>query len=268
MSKAHRQGRHGRWTGAATLLLGAVAAVVALAGCGTAGATAQPGGAGAAATARAFGGVCARPEVVAAMRFAPLIDDAARDAAYPAPPGEPSVVARVNGVALPATELEMRTAIAIHQRAGQPTPPPGASGIVQSTDPAQVRHELLDKMIEDEVLRQEVARQQITVPESAARAEAEKQLATMQQWPATDPAYIWFAAYLCANSLTPATFASDPRMLAGYGKALAQSTLLQREVPPIVAPATATALGVGPGRSGYVAYVQQLRQAAHIEIYI
>ena len=86
---------------------------------------------------------CASPAVRAQIQAHPLLYNATPAPTVTVPTGEPAIVATVNGVPITAVQLEtrVRTALEINQQ------PPG-------TTMAQLRHEMLYKLIDSILYRQ------------------------------------------------------------------------------------------------------------------
>jgi SurA-like protein len=181
------------------------------------------------------------------------------------PPGEPQVVATVNGASLYAEDLELRVAgaLANHKQALQQAPPgglpPNLLATLQET-PNQMRHDALTQMIQECLLLQEGNRLGLTASRSAAQAMARQQLQLIQSLPASDQARVSFEAYLHANQLTEQTFLTDPRILSGYRATLTMVAVKQHIVK-----------GLPPNESptaGVNAYVQQLWQRGTVHVYL
>ena len=193
---------------------------------------------------------CASPAVRAQIQAHPLLYNATPAPTVTVPTGEPAIVATVNGVPITAVQLEtrVRTALEINQQ------PPG-------TTMAQLRHEMLYKLIDSILYRQEEQQFGITIPVAQARQAAEQQMDTYAKTPPGSQARVSMDAYLCSSGLTPQNYANNARVIQGYQEALAQSELLRRGASQIQT--------LSPGvMSRQDAYTRQLEQAADIHIFI
>jgi hypothetical protein len=193
---------------------------------------------------------CDSPAVRARIQADPLLYHATPAPTVTIPAGEPAIVATVNGVSITAIELETRvqTALEVNEQA------PG-------TTVAQLRHEMLYKLIDSIVYRQEEQRLGVTISVAQARQAAQQQMDIYAKLPAGSPARVTMDAYLCSSGLTPQNYTDNPRVIQGFQEALAQGKLLQRGASHIQT--------LPPGvHSAQDAYTRQLEQAADIHIYI
>jgi peptidyl-prolyl cis-trans isomerase C len=141
---------------------------------------------------------------------------AAAPAAAPAPPPAkpvpaqlPEVVARVNGESITKAEFELAVRT-VEARAGQPVP---------AEQRNEVYRGLLDEMVTMRLLKQEVSRQQMTVPDQDLEA-------AMKQLRGQFPNEKAFQAALKSQQMTLAKLRDETRAN------LAVSKLLEREIGP------------------------------------
>lgn len=193
---------------------------------------------------------CDSPAVRARIQADPLLYHTAPSPTVTIPAGEPAIVATVNGVSITAVELETRvqTALEVNEQA------PG-------TTVAHLRREMLYKLIDSVLYRQEEQRLGVTISVAQARQAAQQQMDIYAKMPAGSPARVTMDAYLCSNGLTPQNYTANSRVIQGFQEALAQGELLRRGASQITT--------LPPGvHSAQDAYTRQLEQAADIHIYI
>lgn len=184
------------------------------------------------------------------------------------PPGEPHVVATVNGEPLYAEGLEERVEGTIvsqreaqkqTQQQAQAKLPPTIAASLQRT-PNQIRHDALTRMIQECLLLQDGKRLGLTASTASAQAMARQQLHLIQSLPATDEARVTFEAYLRVNHLTEQTFLTNPGILEGYRDVLTMTAVEQH-----------IRNGLPPGESsetGVNAYIQHLWQTGNVHVYL
>jgi SurA-like N-terminal domain len=183
------------------------------------------------------------------------------------PPGEPHIVATVNGEPLYAEALEVRVegTIVSQQKAlqqaqqTQQTQPPNIQASLERT-PNQIRHDALTRMIQECLLLQEGKRLGLTASQASAQVIARQQLHLIQSLPASDQARVSFEAYLRVNHLTEQTFLTNPGILDGYRDVLTMAAVEQH-----------IRNGLPPGESptaGVNAYIQHLWQAGQVHVYL
>ena len=193
---------------------------------------------------------CDSPAVRARIQANPLLYHVTPAPTVTVPAGEPAIVATVNGVSITAVELETRvqTALEVNEQA------PG-------TTVAQLRREMLYKLIDSILYRQEEQRLGVTVSVAQARQAAQQQMDIYAKMPAGSSARVTMDAYLCSNGLTPQNYTTNPQVIQGYQSALAQGELLRRGASQITT--------LPPGiHSAQDAYTRQLEQVANIHLYI
>ena len=183
------------------------------------------------------------------------------------PPGEPHVVATVNGDPLYAEGLEerveativsQRDALQQAQQTQQPQPP-NIQATLKRT-PNQIRHDALTRMIQECLLLQEGKRLGLAASLASAQAMARQQLQSIHSLPASDQARVSFEAYLSVNHLTEQTFLTNPGILDGYRDVLTMTAVEQH-----------IRNGLPPGESsetGVNTYIQRLWQTGHVHVYL
>ncbi len=180
------------------------------------------------------------------------------------PPGEPHVVAIVNGDPLYAEGLEERVEGTIanqHEalRQAPQTLPPNIQVSLDRT-PNQIRHDALTRMIQECLLLQEGKRLGLTASIASAQAMARQQLQLIHSLPTSDQARVSFEAYLSVNHLTEQSFLTNPDILAGYRNVLTMTAVEQH-----------IRNGLPPGESsetGVNAYIQHLWQTGQVHVYL
>jgi len=218
---------------------------------------------------RSANSVCNQPAVVAAEATVPVLDLAAAAHRVTIPPGEPPVVARVNGDPITAVELEQRVQIAIklHQQQLKDLPPGAPASIRAELEktPNQIRQEMLDKLIDDRLWLQEGKRLGLVATADAARAEAQRQLQMAQTVPASDPTYVVFQAYLCVNQLDESTYPVNTFVVQGYQDALTIAAVKSHVQAGLPADTQKDHTAVD---AAVKAYVLRLRQSGKVEVFI
>ncbi len=183
------------------------------------------------------------------------------------PPGEPHVVATVNGDPLYAEGLEARVEATIanqrtaqqHAQQTQQPLPTDIAATLQRT-PNQIRHDALTRMIQECLLLQAGKRLGLTASLASAQAMARQQLQFIHSLPVSDQARVDFEAYLRANHLTEQTFLTNPGILQGYRDVLTTAAVeqhIRKGLPPGESPET-----------GVNAYIQHLWQTGHVHVYL
>jgi hypothetical protein len=201
--------------------------------------------------------------------MAPVLDPHTRAQTTAIPAGEPAIVATVNGHQISAVDLETRVNIAFksHQASLQQLPadaPASTRSALQKT-PAQLRKDMLDKLIDAELFMQEAQRLGISVSQAEAQAEAQQQLQRFQSEPTSSPAHTTFQAYLCVNRLDTSNFTTNPLVLRGYHDALVQRAMIQHIIASLPASEQQNQEAI---QQAIANYTQKLRQAASIQIFI
>ncbi len=218
-------------------------------------------------------GSCSQPNVVAAAAAVPVIDPAVAARRVTLLPGEPAVVAKVNGDEISAVQLEMSVSIAVasHQQTLQQIAnrPSGSAPVSVPADlhktPGQLRHDLLDTFIDQRLLLQEGQRLGLVASDADARAMVQQQAQLMQALTPSDPAYLPIQAFLCVNQFTLATFQSSPLAVQNYRDQLTIGTVENRVVAALPADQKKDQI---KQQAAVAAHIQQLRQTGKIELFI
>lgn len=212
---------------------------------------------------------CTDPAIAHQFNRVPVVDAQGTAARAKIQTGEPAVVATVNGVPITAAQLEDRVQTALEIRSAQlqsePSDAPAAARSQLEEPEAQVRTDMLNQLIEDELYRQQAKQLGIVISTAQAMQVAKAQVQSFDQMPSSSPARATFVAYLCANRLTPATFAADPAVILGYQEALAAQQINQRVIDSLPASKRNDQTSVQQAISGYL---KHLRTSAHVQIFI
>jgi hypothetical protein len=122
---------------------------------------------------------------------------------------------------------------------------------------------MMNQIIDERLFKQESQRLGISI--SQAQATAEQQLQQFENTAPSDPAHIAFQAYLCVNNLDPSTFATNPTVLQGYQGVLARMAVNQHIISLLPADQQQNPDAI---QQAIANYTQNLRQAAHIQVFI
>lgn len=213
-------------------------------------------------------GACGSPEVVAASSMVPIITAAAAQTVN-IPAGEPAVVATVNGEQIPATTLEQQVTIGVrnHQQTLKQLSA-GAPDSVRAElqkSPEQLRKDMLNKLIDDQLYLQEGNQLGLTATLEQARTMAQQQLQSMQSQPAGSQARIYLQAYLCVNNLNESTYLTNPQVIQRYQQALTMTAARHRVIASLPPDKQKDQAAVAAALS---AHAQQLRQAGQVQTFI
>jgi hypothetical protein len=178
-------------------------------------------------------GPCSSHVVIAAESTVPALNMVVAAKRVTIPSGEPAVVATVNGVPITAVALESLVELAHlgHQQTLMQLPanssvPQNVWSILEEST-AQLRHEMLRKLIDEQLYMDDARRLGISVSSSQVESFMQREVAEFAGLAPTDPTHTTFQAYLCLNQLTTATFATNPAVVRQGRQALTISLVNQ-----------------------------------------
>jgi hypothetical protein len=219
--------------------------------------------------ASAANNACSTPSVVAELSRVPSLSVQGMQKRFPLLSGEPTTAASVNSVPIPAPEYNMFVTLTLANNSSAVHSAPGEAPVGGIKPVLQVKEEVLNHLIDEELLFQEGKHLGLVPSSSEVQAQANQDIKSLQSLSVGSQAYNMFEAYLCVNNLTTGSFASDPLVLQGFQRSLTVSAVEAKVYSGVVPSSGQTSQAQQAARAQALAtYLQALRSKASIKIFL